>query len=146
MSDEVAVLALRIAFAALLYIFLLAVAVLSIRELRRTSAGGVGHARRTQLGLVVLTSPDPDLLSRGYLELPAVAHIGRDETNEVVLEDSFVSNLHAVISSEAGTYWLEDLDSTNGTTVNACPVLGRAIVQIGDAIEIGHTKFRLTEH
>ena len=41
--------------------------------------------------------------------------IGRDENNDIVLRDDTISSEHAVIENRNGSYWLQDLRSTNGT-------------------------------
>lgn len=41
--------------------------------------------------------------------------LGRDDDNNVVLEDEKVSLHHAAITARGGVYWLEDLGSTNGS-------------------------------
>ena len=44
--------------------------------------------------------------------------IGRAEDNTVVLSDPEVSARHATITWQEGTYFIEDLGSTNGTCGN----------------------------
>ena len=44
--------------------------------------------------------------------------IGRDEANEVCIPHDQLSRLHATISRTAGTFWLVDGGSTNGTFLN----------------------------
>src|SRR5690242_10997275 len=46
------------------------------------------------------------------------ATIGRAPDIEITLEVRSVSRHHARIFYEGGRYWLKDLDSANGTTVN----------------------------
>lgn len=66
--------------------------------------------------------------------------IGRRSHNDVVIDNLAVSGEHAVmVTKEEGTY-LEDLGSTNGTTVNGQPVK-KHLLQNGDIVEIG--KYRL---
>lgn len=48
----------------------------------------------------------------------AVVHIGRDPTSDVPLDDKLVSRKHARIWREGQAYFLEDLDSTQGTLLN----------------------------
>lgn len=52
----------------------------------------------------------------------AAARIGRDPANEVNMPLKGLSRLHAAISFDAGSFWIEDKGSTNGTSLN-----GRAI-------------------
>jgi len=66
--------------------------------------------------------------------------IGRRSHNDVVIDNLAVSGEHAVIYSASGDVYLEDLGSTNGTTVNGQPIK-KHLLQSGDTVEIG--KYRL---
>jgi len=66
--------------------------------------------------------------------------LGRRSHNDVVIDNLAVSGEHAVIFMSGNDVFLEDLGSTNGTTVNGQPVK-KHLLQSGDTIEIG--KYRL---
>lgn len=66
--------------------------------------------------------------------------VGRRPSNQIQIEDLAISAEHARITTILGDVFLEDLDSTNGTSVNGKPVTKRALVD-GDVVEIG--KYRL---
>jgi pSer/pThr/pTyr-binding forkhead associated (FHA) protein len=66
--------------------------------------------------------------------------VGRRSHNDVVIDNLAVSGEHAVIFQSGGESYLEDLGSTNGTTVNGQPIK-KHLLQSGDMIEIG--KYRL---
>jgi hypothetical protein len=76
-----------------------------------------------------------------YLDRPVVS-IGRVVSNDICLEDPFVSRYHCVIRYEAGQYVLEDLHSTNGTFVNGERVNAYALAE-GDLIRIGTSRFEV---
>ena len=65
--------------------------------------------------------------------------IGRGEKCHVVLDDSYVSQVHARIFSKDDSYLLEDLGSTNGTYLNRQKVTAPTEVQRGDRVKIGRT-------
>jgi pSer/pThr/pTyr-binding forkhead associated (FHA) protein len=44
--------------------------------------------------------------------------IGRSKTNDIVINDQTISSNHCVIKKDGSDYFIEDLDSTNGTFVN----------------------------
>ncbi len=69
--------------------------------------------------------------------------IGRRSHNDVVIDNLAVSGEHAVLVVAAKESYLEDLGSTNGTTVNGQPIK-RQVLQNGDVVEIG--KYRLRFH
>lgn len=62
--------------------------------------------------------------------------IGRVSSNTVHLADAKASREHARILFRDGGWWVEDLDSSNGTKVNGEPVQ-RHRLQAGDEIRIG---------
>lgn len=65
--------------------------------------------------------------------------LGRDEGNDVVLRNSLASARHArIVATEQG-YFIEDLDSTNGTFVQGQRVT-RQRLQGGEAIQLGQSK------
>ena len=61
------------------------------------------------------------------------------EIADVQLADPNVSRRHAEIRQEGATYWLVDLDSTNGLEVNGLRTK-RARLDHGDKITIGSTE------
>jgi hypothetical protein len=64
--------------------------------------------------------------------------LGRSRECDIRLADGNVSRRHAELVQEGATYWLVDLDSTNGTELNGKPVR-RAKLGDGDRITIGST-------
>jgi pSer/pThr/pTyr-binding forkhead associated (FHA) protein len=66
--------------------------------------------------------------------------IGRRSHNDLVIDNLAVSGEHAVVFRAGDDIYLEDLGSTNGTTVNGQPIK-KHLLQSGDFIEIG--KYRL---
>jgi len=70
--------------------------------------------------------------------------IGRRQENDIVLlTDANCSGFHAKIYFTQGDWFVEDLNSTNGTTVNNRLVNGRAAIAVGDTIKIGRTQFQI---
>ncbi|HEX7642363.1 MAG TPA: FHA domain-containing protein [Burkholderiaceae bacterium] len=82
---------------------------------------------------VVLTV-DGTVLKELPLEKNRVG-IGRRATNELVINHVAVSGLHAAIVAKQGKYFVEDLNSTNGTQLNG-QLVGQHELQDGDVIEI----------
>jgi len=62
--------------------------------------------------------------------------IGRDSENHIIVLDDLVSRRHARITYDGSTYWIEDLNSTNGTYLNNMPV-EKSPLKSGDKINIG---------
>ena len=74
-----------------------------------------------------------------YLDEPVVS-IGRPGSNEVCLEDPFVSRHHCVIRKEGDEYLIEDLNSANGTYLNG-ERINAASLKEGCLIAIGTSRF-----
>ncbi len=70
--------------------------------------------------------------------LPIV--IGRAPSATLTIPDAQVSRLHARIDLMDGTLAIRDLDSRNGTLVNARPIDRPVELRDGDEIDIGSTR------
>jgi len=68
--------------------------------------------------------------------------IGKDEENQVVVDDRFVSSFHARIARTGRGFWLRDLGSTNGTFVNGARVR-EGEVEPGAVVRVGETELVL---
>jgi len=69
--------------------------------------------------------------------------VGRAATCDLVLSDTYVSNVHARIFAKDGAYWLEDLGSTNGTYMNRAKVAVPTAIGPGDEIRMGKATLEL---
>jgi pSer/pThr/pTyr-binding forkhead associated (FHA) protein len=69
--------------------------------------------------------------------------IGRSASNAIVVEDDYVSSEHALLSLRGSQWWLEDLNSRNGTQLNEINLDSPTVVTIGDVMTIGNTRFKL---
>jgi pSer/pThr/pTyr-binding forkhead associated (FHA) protein len=67
--------------------------------------------------------------------------IGRDPTNQIVINDPSVSREHAAIVAVGNDHILKDLASVNGTFVNGTR-MRRRILQHGDVVEFGAFNLR----
>jgi hypothetical protein len=77
-------------------------------------------------------------------QLPAF--VGRAYTNDVVLEDRFVSPRHCAIrETESGEMVLEDLESLNGVKVLTDSSPGSLTLRSGDRFRVGETILRLVD-
>ena len=69
----------------------------------------------------------------------ASVRLGRDVECDIVVDDSSVSRVHAVINALPDGYILTDLDSTNGTWIADTPVTESRQLNGGELIRIGNT-------
>jgi len=74
------------------------------------------------------------------VRVPVPVTIGRAPAATLVIPDAQVSRLHARIDFIDGTLAVRDLDSRNGTLVNARPIDGPVELRDGDEIDIGMTR------
>lgn len=74
---------------------------------------------------------------REYLISEAERYIGRDEANDIVIDDEQVSARHIKISFAEDTFWLEDLNTTNGTYINGQRIDKQTRLNNEDLVKIG---------
>ena len=86
----------------------------------------------------VLVAPNG---ARHQLSADRAVLVGRHRSCDIVVtDDARVSRRHAQLSCRAGVWQVDDLDSSNGTTINGhrCPA---AVLTSGDVVVIGRTPF-----
>jgi predicted component of type VI protein secretion system len=86
--------------------------------------------------LIVRRGPQPNQI---YELNKDIITLGRDITNDIVINDPEVSRHHSRMTRSAGGYMLEDLGSTNGTFVNGQRLTGARQLNSGDLISLGET-------
>lgn len=86
--------------------------------------------------LVVRRGPQPNQV---YELTEDVTNLGRDITNDIVINDREVSRHHLRLMRGAEGHTIEDLGSTNGTFVNGKRISGATPLNNGDLIALGET-------
>lgn len=132
------------------------------------SLSHIFHLSQAQILIYLLTEPNlPEVfvstqlisaqnkpVDRGYLanitathsetyEITEFSTIGRDEANQIKVNDGFSSKRHARIRLKEGKFFIEDLNSSNGTFVNGTKILV-AELKDRDRITIGKKNFLFT--
>jgi pSer/pThr/pTyr-binding forkhead associated (FHA) protein len=141
--------ALKFGFLAVLYLFLLWVTRMALRDLRGTATPGYetgyheahgGDQGATDAFLVVQEGGG---LPRGeHFDLFGGVSLGRSADADIRLDDRYASGIHARVFNRSGAHFVEDLNSTNGTLLNSRQLHGEAELTPGDLIRIGDTEFR----
>jgi pSer/pThr/pTyr-binding forkhead associated (FHA) protein len=70
-----------------------------------------------------------------------VTSLGRSKDNTIVIENPTVSGHHCSVIREGNAYTLRDLESTNGTRLNAKEVSGEAKLRPKDLVQVGSVEF-----
>ncbi len=84
-----------------------------------------------------------DANGRRTIPLKESITVGRAATCDLVVADNYVSNVHARIYLRDGSYWLEDLGSTNGTYMNRARVSVPTAFGPGDEVRMGKATLEL---
>lgn len=144
---EIVLVLLKYAFLVVLYIFISRAVRATYVELQPASSGSAPAAprapqRRTKKvprKAVVTEGP-----KKGQaFELNKELTIGRADKCQLVLDDTYVSQVHARIFPKGDGFALEDLGSTNGTYLNRRRITAPVELQRGDLIKIGKTILEL---
>ena len=148
---EELLLALKIAFLVLLYLFIWRIVRTARREVSLPQESMIlspDQARelRVQAGiggrLVVTSAPGLREGTEFAVDSGPIT-IGRDQSNDIVVaRDEFASATHARVEPRGNGVWLEDLGSTNGTYLNGVRMKRPRRLQPGDVIRIGETDLR----
>lgn len=133
---EILLVILRVLIALTLYAFLGLIFYYQRRELRSISR----MAEEAPAACLIRVAEDSETES---YPLRMVNLIGRAVDNTISIEDKTLSAHHCRLSRLGGQWWLEDLDSRNGTLVNELSVEEPLVVTYGDMITMGRVAFRL---
>jgi pSer/pThr/pTyr-binding forkhead associated (FHA) protein len=155
MADLIVTL-LKVAFLAVLWLFVLLVANVIRTDLFRTAPAGVPSDAKDERAA---RSPEPRKRSKHEAKVLAIDtgsqagtrlalvdefRIGRSAECALILDDDYVSGDHASLARRANGEWVvTDLGSTNGTFVNEVRVVAPTVVTASDSLRIGRTQMRL---
>jgi pSer/pThr/pTyr-binding forkhead associated (FHA) protein len=77
------------------------------------------------------------------VRLSGQLQIGRADACQIKLDDTYVSTFHARIFNRDGSWFVEDLGSTNGTYLNQRRVTSPVELRAGDRVKLGKTTLEL---
>jgi pSer/pThr/pTyr-binding forkhead associated (FHA) protein len=142
---------LKYVFLFLLYIFVFRAVRAIYLELRPASARRASRqrapaptparppSRKSKKAPTKATVVEGDTNKGKTFQLGGELVIGRADKCQLVLDDTYVSQMHARIFPKADGIMLEDLGSTNGTYLNRQRVTSPTELQRGDRVKIGKT-------
>jgi pSer/pThr/pTyr-binding forkhead associated (FHA) protein len=150
---ETTLLALKLAFLVLLYLFIWRIVRSAGRDLRLPQESMILGPQQ-----VAALMPRPVAQEQGrlvVLESPALAEsdvyalattaltVGRGSGNDVpIAADEYASSRHARFEPRRDGVWVEDIGSTNGTFVNGIRLTRERKLAPGDVVRIGETDLR----
>ena len=131
------ILILRLLLAASLYVFLGWAFVSLWRDIQQQ--GKLLASRIVPPISLTIARGEPAPQVRHFVQ-PEVT-IGRDPACECPVDDEAISARHARLSFHHNQWWLEDLDSTNGTQLNQEKLTMPTVVISDDEFKCGDTRF-----
>jgi len=137
MSLPVLLFILRLVGAVILLAFLAVIAWLIYQDLRLVARAAAAQERPHG----ILRRLDGE--ASAVFPLAPVTSIGRAPGNTIVLEDDYVSNEHALLMLRGQQWWVEDLNSRNGTLLNGERLHAPTIISAGDVLTIGSSQLKL---
>jgi len=137
MSLPVLLFILRLVGAAILLAFLAVIAWLIYQDLRLVARAAAAQEKPHS----ILRRLDGE--AGAVFPLAPVTSIGRAPGNTIVLEDDYVSNEHALLMLRGQQWWVEDLNSRNGTLLNGERLHAPTIISAGDVLTIGGSQLKL---
>ncbi len=129
---------LVLALAALFFLRVLRAAMLEMQP-----PGDDGERRTRRRRRLSLEFIEPEALAGERIEVVDAVTLGRGAPSNIVLDDSFLSTVHARLSLDGDDLFVEDLGSTNGSYVNAEPLIYRTQLIKGDVVQLGNTIFEV---
>lgn len=114
---------------------------------RRTGIGYTWPSPGGGRAIAALRAVGGSVRGKVYSMDKAVYSIGASEENDLVLVgDEYASARHAKLRYEAGSLYIQDLGSTNGSTLNGQPFKGETRgLSPGDTLRLGHSTFEVLE-
>lgn len=135
---EIVVLVFRILMVLVLYGFLGWIFYLIYTDLQVTNSKII--SRRIPQLIITLESETDNPLTFDEPEIT----IGRDKNCDISITDDTVSSLHARLSYHHNQWWVEDLQSTNGTFLNDERVFTSIVMISGDELRLGNARLMVS--
>jgi pSer/pThr/pTyr-binding forkhead associated (FHA) protein len=133
------VLALRLALAIALFAFLGWAFYTLMQELRQQ---GTKLSAQKKFRITFYIKIQDGKESVRHFNQPEMV-LGRDANCDLAVMDEALSAHHARVTHHHGQWWLEDLNSTNGTFLNHERLTTPVVVITGDEFRCGNTNFSI---
>lgn len=140
---EVVLLIAKVFFASVIYLFIFSIIRLIYLDIKSMNVSKVNLDKgfptlrlKTKRELLPFKVEDIYVLYKSMT-------MGRQDKNDIVIKDSFISGIHAQFIIENGEVYLKDLDSKNGVFVNEKRLENniKSLLKDNDIIKIGQVEF-----
>lgn len=132
---DVTLLIARLLFVALLYVFLFAI--------MKTGIGIVRGQRKKEKTWTIAVEKGPKELRGVQIAVHGPVIVGRNPGADIVIAAGYVSGRHARFTLMGQNLFVEDLGSTNGTTVNGRQISEPTSLRNKDVVTIGDVAIRV---
>ncbi len=136
---EIFSLVLKYVFIIIIYLFILNIIRLIYLDIRSTNTSSP-HKDVAYLKLINRLD-QLNFRMQEYYPIVGELTIGRGARNDVLIKDKVVSKNHVRIFFDSGYYYVEDLNSANGTYLNGGIVDDIVAIRDGDLISVGLIQF-----
>lgn len=135
-------------FLGLVYLVLVLLLIGVQREMRLRLPSSQSQASN-QFGRmrVVRAGSDARLRLGAIVPLQPETSVGSQPGNDLVLRDRYISGHHARLRWDGVSWWVDDLNSTNGTFINQqrVPPGSSAALSSGSVLQIGEIAFEMLD-
>lgn len=129
---------LRYVFIVIIYLFIFSIIRLIYLDIRHLNSIDLNAS--VYLKLINRSDSLPYKLKE-YYTIDYEMSLGRQSDNDVYIKDPYISKKHLMIVEDEGEYFLEDLQSANGTFVNRERIEDVVKLNNGDIIRVGNIEF-----
>lgn len=130
----------RIIFIILIYLFLYEVILVIKRNLNFKEKAL--SEKYPPAKLLILKGKDKIKSFSAQITLSKAVTLGRDPYNDIIIEDKFISGVNTRIFYKVNSFYIEDLNSTNGTWLNQKRITQIVVLRDSDIIGLGEVEFK----
>jgi len=139
--NAIITLILRILLVILAYAFIGGVGYLIYKDLKST----VYQQELVAIPLIIMqVNMDQQTITKRFSQPEII--LGRDPSCDLILDNSKISLRHSRVTFHDKHWWVEDLDSTNGSFLNNVSIDTPTVITNGDQLKLGHVLINITEN
>ncbi|WMM26887.1 FHA domain-containing protein [Tissierella sp. MB52-C2] len=125
-------------FIIIIYLFIFSIIRLIYLDIKGIE--GISSDNRVYLKLINRKESLPYKIKE-YYSIDETITLGRNGQNNIIVKDPFISKKHFQIIEDEGDYYLEDLNSANGTYLNGDKIFDAVQLEDGDIVRAGQIEF-----